>query len=266
MNEAKERLIFALDVDSSEDAERFTELLTDYVGMFKIGPRLFLPLGSKAVEMVTGRGGKVFLDLKFHDIPETVATSAIEAAKLGIHMLTLHALGGYQMMRRTAERLGEFCYKKGLRRPLLITVTILTSLGVDEIKEMGFTQDLSSEVKRLALLAKKAHMDGAVSSPREISLIKEDCGQDFLVVTPGIRGAICSKSYTVSQEPMYGVRHMAYDDQRRTMGALEAISSGSDFIVVGRPIRDSADPLAMTKKIIEEIEEGLRRKDAPKDL
>src|SRR3989338_1493851 len=234
---AKNKLIFALDVESLKEAEEWVLRLKDYVGIFKVGKELFTKCGPKVVEKILGHGAKVFLDLKFHDIPTTVAKAGIQAARLGVSIFNVHALGGREMMKRGVKDGGNVCEKEKITYPLIIAVTILTSLSNEELKELGIINPVLDEVTVLAKIAKDSGLGGVVCSPKEISIIKNECGRNFKVITPGIRG-----------------KNFPPDDQKRTATASEAVISGSDFIVVGRPIRNASDPARAAREILEEIE------------
>jgi len=232
------RVIFALDVHNLEEARRFVRLLKDRVGLFKVGLELFTALGKEAVLAVEEEGGHVFLDLKLHDIPNTVARAAEEAVKMGVKMFNLHATGGLEMMRETAERCRKLAEKLGHPNPIILAVTILTSLDEGNLKEVGLVGPLRERVVRLAELAHRAGVDGVVASPQEIIPIRQRCGPKFIIVTPGIRPAFAEASK---------------DDQKRVMTAKEAIIAGADYIVIGRPIRLAPDPDAAMDKLLEEI-------------
>jgi orotidine-5'-phosphate decarboxylase len=232
--EARSKLIFALDVDSFSAAELLVTTLNDRVGMFKVGKQLFTAHGPDIVRMIRRGGAEIFLDLKYHDIPNTVAMASLEAARLGVTLFNLHALGGYEMMARTAEALGSGIDPAA--RPKVLAVTILTSSTSQTLSEVGITLPVEEMVVKLALLAQRAGIDGVVASPREVSLIRDACGPGFLVVTPGVRPSIA-----------------ALDDQKRTMTPAEAIRQGADYIVVGRPISAAAEPAAAADRIVDEI-------------
>ena len=232
--EARSRILFALDVESFADAKHWVSVLSGHVGMFKVGKQLFTSHGPDVVRMVENFGGDVFLDLKYHDIPNTVAKASVEAARLGVKLFNLHALGGYEMMARTVEALDkEF---PGKNRGKVLAVTILTSSTEDTLRQVGIEYPVREMVVRLAQLAQKAGIDGVVASPQEVELIRAACGSDFLVVTPGVRPAFAST-----------------DDQKRIMTPAEAMRAGSDYLVIGRPISAAADPLKAAEAIIEEI-------------
>jgi len=232
----KDKIIFALDVDHFSEAQRWVTLLKDRVGIFKVGKQLFTHAGPKVVDMIRQKGQKVFLDLKFHDIPNTVAKAGEEATKLNVTMFNLHALGGFEMMRKTVDASRATAKNLGIPRPLILAVTILTSMDEEILKEVGLQGPLLEEVGRLALLASRAGVDGVVASPQEIGIIRQKCGEKFLIVTPGIRLPTDKK-----------------DDQKRTLTPKEAIAAGANYLVIGRPIKEAKDPLEAVQKIIEDI-------------
>ncbi|MFQ5328430.1 MAG: orotidine-5'-phosphate decarboxylase [Thermodesulfobacteriota bacterium] len=233
----RERLIFALDVSTIEEARRWVRLLKNHVGMFKVGKELFTAFGPDAVCAVQEEGGKTFLDLKFHDIPNTTAMAAMNAARLGVEIVNLHATGGLRMMERAVTVVHDGCAAEGRERPLLLAVTLLTSLAETELEEVGIAGPTGERVVELAALAKRAGMDGVVASPQEVQPIRERLGDAFVILTPGIRPSGSSA-----------------DDQRRAMTPAEAIGAGSDYIVVGRPIRLSEEPVRAAEAILAEME------------
>jgi len=233
----RERLIFALDVSTLDEARRWVKLLKDHVGMFKVGKELFTAFGPDAVRAVHDEGGEVFLDLKFHDIPHTAAMASLNAARHGVAIVNLHATGGFSMMERAVTVVREGCEAEGRRRPLLLAVTLLTSLAEDDLADVGIRGPLGERVVELAALAKRAGMDGVVASPHETGRIRKRLGESFIILTPGIRPAGSGS-----------------DDQRRIMTPAEAVRTGSDYIVVGRPIRLAKEPVRVTERIIAEIE------------
>lgn len=235
--QAREKIIFALDIDRSAEVDRWADLLAGHVGMFKVGKQLFTAGGPATVERVKARGIDVFLDLKYHDIPNTVAMAGIEAARLGAKLFNVHALGGYDMMAKTAEEVGKTAGSEGTK---ILAVTILTSSTEQTLRDVGIDRSVSEMVVRLAMLAKKAGIDGVVASPQEVGIIREACGSDFLVVTPGVRPASA-----------------AADDQKRIMTPGEAIAAGADYLVIGRPISAAPDPVVACQAIIDEIAEVL---------
>lgn len=235
---ARERLVLALDVDDFKKANELVDRLSDYVGVFKIGSQLFTAEGAKVVNMVNERGGKVFLDLKFHDIPNTVARAAEVATKLGVYIFNIHTSGGYEMMKAAAEASKKTSLSLGTRKPLILGVTLLTSINQEILeKEIGIKKILKEQVVHLAKLAKDAGLDGVVASSWEIKEIRKTCGEDFVILTPGIRPVGKSS-----------------DDQKRVMTPREAIKLGSDFLVIGRPIRNAANPVEAAKNILKEME------------
>jgi orotidine-5'-phosphate decarboxylase len=244
------RLIFALDVSSVTEAIDYVDMLTREVGMFKVGKQLFLHAGPQIVQLIRDRGGEVFLDLKFHDIPRTVAKAAGEATRMGVRMFDVHASGSLEMMRRTIAEVTKVCRTQGLRRPKVLAVTVLTSLNREDLKRVGVASGIENQVVRLARLAKEAGMDGAVASPQEIAPIRKECGRGFLIVTPGVR-----------------LRGKSWEDQKRVTTPEAAIRAGADYLVVGQPIREAADPVAAAREIVAAMERGLlapeRRGRAP---
>jgi len=239
----RHRLIFALDVETLPEAERLVVLLASEVGVFKVGKQLFLAAGPEVVRMIHRHGVDVFLDLKFHDIPHTVARAGVEAARLGVRFFDLHASGSFQMMERTAAEVTRVCRREGLRRPKILAVTVLTSLGKSDLRRVGVADEVEDQVVRLARLARRAGMDGAVTSPLEIARIRRECGRGFLIVTPGVRPARRD-----------GPRDD--DDQRRIMTPEEAMRAGADYLVLGRPIRDAMDPLGAAREVVAEMARG----------
>ena len=235
----RERLIVALDVDTSEQATDLVRRLAGEVGMFKIGKQLFTHAGPQAVRQIQELGGEIFLDLKFHDIPNTVAKAAIEATRLGVKMFNVHASGSLEMMRMTVKEVKRVCRQQNLRKPIMLAVTVLTSLNQDDLERVGVERKVADQVVRLALLTKEAGMDGVVASPHEVADIREACGRRFVIVTPGIR-------------PSDGSRN----DQQRVMTPQEAVRGGVDYIVVGRPIIEAKDPVAAARAIVADMQLG----------
>jgi orotidine-5'-phosphate decarboxylase len=237
---AKDKLIVALDVDTVGRALDLFETLRDVVGMFKIGSQLFTAAGPDVVKQIVARGGRIFLDLKFHDIPNTAAAAGIEATRLGVSIFNVHASGGAEMMKHTGEGVAEIAQREGLAKPKVIAVTVLTSLDQASLKQIGFSLDPPSLVTGLARTAADCGLDGVVASPREIGLIRQTISNpDFLIVTPGIRSSSAMG-----------------DDQKRTLTAAEAIKDGADYVVVGRPILNAPDPVAAAQAIVAEIDEA----------
>jgi orotidine-5'-phosphate decarboxylase len=230
-----DQLIVALDVDTAADALALAERLRGVAGGFKVGNRLFTSHGPAFVSDLVSRGDRVFLDLKYHDIPNTVAGAVAAAARLGVWMVNVHASGGVDMMRAARDAAAEESARRSRPAPLVIAVTMLTSLSQDSMAEIGMAGPLPVQVERLAALARSAGLDGVVASPQEIDLIRARCGPAFQIVTPGIRGAADSKG-----------------DQSRTLSAAEALSAGASYIVVGRPIIAAADPRRAAEAIVAE--------------
>lgn len=238
----KNKLIVALDVDNPKKALELVGALRGIPGMFKVGMQLFTAAGPALVREIINRGERVFLDLKYHDIPNTVALAGVEATRLGVSIFNLHATGGSEMMSRTAEAISECALAEGIARPLVIAVTVLTSANEDTVAEVGFGSAPSELVPRLALLAEASGMDGVVASARETSIIRSAVKKpDFIVVTPGVRPA-----------------GAALFDQKRVTTPREAILAGADYIVVGRPILDAPDPARAAQQILDEMQLNAR--------
>lgn len=226
-------LIYALDADTIEDAISWAKRLASEVDAFKVGYKLFGAAGPQAVDALHKEtGARIFLDLKFHDIPFTVASVAAEVAKLGVFMFNVHASGGEAMMRAAKESALESAQKADLKPPKVIAVTLLTSMSSDDVKKVGLDGELLDVVLRFAELTKAAGLDGVVASVQEAAHIRKAIGEDFMIVTPGIR---------LSTSPS--------DDQARTATPEGAVKAGADWIVVGRPIRDADDPVAAARSI-----------------
>ncbi|MFN2576439.1 MAG: orotidine-5'-phosphate decarboxylase [Pyrinomonadaceae bacterium] len=237
MNNARDKLIVALDVEKADRALELFDLLRDHVGTFKIGMQLFSAAGPDLVRGIVDRGGRVFLDLKYHDIPNTVAAAGIEATRLGVSLFNIHALGGREMMQRTAEAVSETALREGLTKPAILGVTLLTSADQETLRQVGIEGEPATVVRRLALLAQTSGLDGVVSAAQEIKVIREAVANStFLIVTPGIRSAA---------DPSH--------DQRRVMTAAEAVSAGADYVVVGRPILNAEDVAKAAMTFLQEI-------------
>ena len=231
------RLIVALDVSSAAEALRRAEKLREHVGLFKVGSQLFTAEGPAVARHLAALGEKVFLDLKFHDIPNTVHAAAREAARMGVTMLNVHASGGLKMMEAALEGAREG--NSGRDRPLVLAVTVLTSLGSDDLAAIGLNGDAEAAAIRLARLAQVAGLDGVVASPREIASIRRTCGPNFVIVAPGIRPASA-----------------VADDQTRIATPEQAIRAGADYLVVGRPITAAADLPGAADAIVAEMEKA----------
>jgi orotidine-5'-phosphate decarboxylase len=224
-----DRLIVALDLELLDQAEAIVKKLTPLgVTHFKVGLNLFTLYGPSAVDVVHRNGGKVFLDLKFHDIPNTVGNAVEAASRLGVWMTNLHAQGGGAMM------------KKGIasaKGPLLVGVTVLTSMAQNDLTELGISKPVKEQVLYLAKLAKQSGLNGIVASPQEAAEIRAACGKDFLIVTPGVRPSSSEKN-----------------DQQRTATPADAVAAGADYIVVGRPIIEAKEPVEVVRSIVRELD------------
>ncbi len=238
-SDPRRHLILALDLPERDRALEMATLLKDLVGTFKIGLQLYTAYGPSIVEPILDAGGRVFLDLKLHDIPNTVGNAVSEACKLGVQMLTLHTSGGLSMMRRAREVVDQH-RAGGNPVPELLGVTILTSLSDEETGAVGFAESVERLVPRLAHLAEKAGLDGIVCSPLELNRLKIEGLERLFFVTPGIRPA-----------------DAAADDQKRVMTAAEAIQAGARYLVVGRPILKAADPVEAAERMLAEIRRAI---------
>lgn len=243
----KDRIVVALDVSDRASALRLVEQLSGLVGMFKIGLQLYTAEGQSLVREIVSAGERVFLDLKFHDIPNTVAGATKSILDLGISIFNVHTLGGIEMMQAAANTASEYAKSASgqsksssllsTNRPAVLGVTVLTSMSGEDLASVGIESNVENEVARLAALARDAGLDGVVASPREIRLIRERVAADsFIILTPGIRPA-----------------WSASGDQKRIATPASAISDGADFIVIGRAITDSVDPRGAAERILEEI-------------
>jgi len=250
----QDRVIAALDVKSIEEATRLVQALAPVgISHFKIGLGLFTAAGPASVEAVHRLGGKVFLDLKFYDIPSTVGRAVQAATRLGIWMANLHIQGGSSMMRHALAAAGEESARLKRKPPILIGVTVLTSMAERDLADLGVRKTLKDQVLYLAKLAKSVGLNGIVASPQEAKVIRWACGEDFLIVTPGIRPAAPNDSSLFPAPAKGGARG---DDQQRTATPSEAVSAGADYIVVGRPIWEAPDPAQAAKGIVEKLQEG----------
>ena len=234
---AKNRICLALDVDDSQRAITIVNSLKNYVGLFKIGSELFSAAGSKIVEEIVSLGAPVFLDLKFHDIPNTVARVVRVVARLGVSMFNIHAAGGAEMIKAAVEAAQDEATQQGSTPPLVLAVTVLTSINDNILqRELLINMPVENFVQHLAIMAKKNGADGVVASPREVHIIREACGEEFRIVTPGVRPVGSSAG-----------------DQKRFSTPSMAIKRGSDFVVIGRPILAAVDPVSAAKEIAKEI-------------
>ncbi len=234
---AVDRIVLALDVEDDRVALGLVDELKDAVGMFKVGHQLFTAYGPDIVRRIVGRGGRVFLDLKYHDIPNTVAKASAEAVKLGVSIFNVHALGGLDMMRAAADAVAETAAQRGLPAPIVLAVTVLTSMDEESLRrELKVARSLQREVSHLARLAQRAGMQGVVASPQEIRMLRRAIRGPFIILTPGVR-------------PLWAAK----DDQKRIMTPGEAVHSGANYIVVGRPVLKADDRKSAVGKIIQEI-------------
>lgn len=237
--EPQERIILALDVDTHEQALHLVRELAPYVGAFKIGMQLYNSVGPAIVEEVNLCGGKVFVDLKFHDIPNTVASAGKVLTRQHCYMFNVHAAGGREMMKKTADEVKTEAAALGIKAPLILAVTVLTSISDQQLKEEMYVQGMN--VRELAVnwavMAQQSGLDGVVCSPREITAIRDACGPDFKIVTPGIR-------------PIWSEAN----DQKRITTPWDALDLGADYMVIGRPITKAENPRAAAMRIIEELE------------
>lgn len=231
MDSARDRLIVALDVPSAAEAQRIVAALGESVSSYKVGKQLFTAAGPSVVRDLTGAGRKVFLDLKYHDIPSTVAAAVRAASELEVSMLTVHASGGSKMLKAAMEAAGAAKHP-----PLVLAVTVLTSFEDADLKEIGVAAQTLEQALRLASLAQRAGCGGVVASAQEAKAIRQELGAGFAIVTPGVRAAGGTKN-----------------DQARVATPAEAIAAGADYIVVGRPITGAKDPSAAARAILEEI-------------
>jgi orotidine-5'-phosphate decarboxylase len=232
------QLLVALDVDSAERALAIAGQLRGIAGGLKVGSRLFTMEGPELVRRLVGSGARVFLDLKFHDIPNTVAQAVDAAVRTGAWMINVHAGGGTAMMQAAARAAADAAATLDRPTPLIIGVTVLTSMDDPALKETGVERPLLDQVLALARMAEAAGLQGVVASPHETAAIRRACGPDFAIVTPGIRGASAGREK---------------NDQARTMGPAEAVAAGASYIVVGRPIIAATDPRAAAEAIVSEL-------------
>ena len=235
---AMDKLLVALDVESGARALELVSELRSVVGGFKVGSRLFTLEGPLLVRTIVESGARVFLDLKFHDIPNTVAQAVDSAVQSGAWMINVHASGGIPMMQAAGEAGRNAAARLGRPAPLLIAVTVLTSMDEETLREVGVQRPLREHVMALARMTQQAGLDGVVASPQETAAIRAACGREFAIVTPGIRGASAGTER---------------NDQSRTMGPAEAVEAGASYIVVGRPIIAATDPRQAAESIAAEL-------------
>jgi len=231
------RVIVALDVETGDQAMEIVRACDGVISFFKVGKQLFTAEGPNIVRRIKETGNRVFLDLKYHDIPNTVAHATVEAVKLGADIIDIHTLGGLEMMKGTMEAVENYCAGRGIKKPEIFGITILTSLDDAALKRIGFSSGTAGMVARLAALGREAGINGVVCSPLEISLVKGACGINFKTLTPGIR-------------PLFA---RTLNDQKRVMTPVDAFNAGTDYIVMGRPITKAEDIEEALKKLDDEI-------------
>jgi orotidine-5'-phosphate decarboxylase len=234
MLQPRDRLIVALDVPSASQARQIVQTIGEAANAYKIGKQLFTAEGPQVVRDLVSSGRKVFLDLKFHDIPNTVGAAVKSAAELGVSMMTVHASGGGKMLKAAVEAASQFP-----ARPMILAVTVLTSLSDSDLQELGIGGNVLSQVLRLGALARNAGCGGLVASAQEARELRRELGEDFAIVTPGIRPA-----------------GSASGDQARVVTPRDAIAAGATYLVVGRPVLDAPDPAKAAEEIVDAIEEA----------
>jgi orotidine-5'-phosphate decarboxylase len=238
--EARDRLFLALDVGSYPQAEEIVAQLRDYVGGFKVGSQLFTRVGPKILRLIKKAGKPIFLDLKYHDIPATVARAAEEALRHGVSIFNIHILGGYEMMWACVAACDKLSKEKSLPKPLILGVTLLTSLSETDLRDLGIQRQIKTQVLSLARIAQKAGLDGVIASPQEVRTLRQAFGKNFTILCPGVRPGGSSKH-----------------DHQRIATPKEAIADGADYIVVGRPILEAPDRAFVCKRLIQEIKEAV---------
>ncbi len=243
--EAKDRIILALDVDNVEEVIKYVDLLRDYVGYFKVGLPFLTSCGIDTIKLIREHGGKVYFDGKFQDIPNAVATASINLLKKGIDFFNISATGGSKMMSNTVENCNSFAKKNNIEPPVILAVTLLSSFGQKTLtEELGVDVNISNYVLKLSELAKNAGVSGVIAPDTDAAQIKKELGDDFIVVCPAVR-------------PTWAI----VNDQIRIVTPSDAIKSGCDYIIIGRPITHAQDPVAAAKLIIAEIEDALKNKE-----
>lgn len=242
ISELSDKVIVALDVATFDEARELMDQLSDSAAWFKVGNQLFTSVGPDIIREIKRRGKKLFLDLKFHDIPNTVARASEAATELAVDMFNIHVSGGMDMMRDAAAATKSKAFELGIKKPIVLGVTILTSIDASTLEEVfGSVKSLQEQIVYMAKLAQSAGLDGVVASPQEIQPIRKACGNDFVIVTPGVRPEWASAN-----------------DQKRIMTPSEAISAGASYMVIGRPIRQAQRPANALERILKELEESFR--------
>jgi len=241
----KNQLIISLDVPDLRTAQRLVDELSPLVEIFKVGSQLFTAEGAKVVSLIHKKRKRVFLDLKFYDIPHTVGEAVRAATRLGVFMFNVHSIGGLEMMKTAAEVGRKEAERLGIKKPFVLAVTLLTNFTQQALEEIGIKKDLNDYVLFLAQQSKQVGLDGIIASPRELRFLRDKLGKHFIMVTPGIRLSVNSLQSTVYSQ---------YDDQKRVATPREAIKRGADYIVVGRPIISAPFPAKAAKQIIKEME------------
>lgn len=239
----REKLILGLDIDDTGMVYSLIDKLAPFVKFYKVGLQLITKDGPRIVMTLKRKGLKIFYDAKFFDIPQTVYNACYEATRLGVNFVNVHAMGGIKMIKFAKQAIEDAASKLQIEKPKLLAVTVLTSFENKEIKNIFRTKfDIKKMVVHLAKMAKKAGADGVVCSPKEIKMIRKECGSDFIIVTPGIR-----------------IGKIEKDDQKRVMSPYEAIKHGADYIVVSRPIIQAEDKVEVVEKIINQMQEAYQK-------
>jgi orotidine-5'-phosphate decarboxylase len=240
--DAKARLICAIDTDDLAFATKLAQTLKGHIGAFKLGLEFFTGNGPQGVEKIKALGMPILLDLKLHDIPNTVAGAMKCATRMGVEMITIHTGGSSEMMRAAVKAAEDTAKAEKVQKPKIFGVTVLTSLDDDDLTEVGFKQKIPERVKRLAEMAQLCGLDGVVASARELAILQEQRGKEFMVITPGIRPAWSADA----------------GDQKRVLAPADAIKAGADYLVVGRPITKAANQAEAADKIVAEIASALK--------
>jgi len=242
-NNWAEKIAVALDVPDIISARKLMDQLDETARLFKVGSQLFTSVGPIIIKEIKGRGKNLFLDLKFHDIPNTVAKAAEAVTELGVDIFNVHISGGYEMMVTAVEAVESKASEMGIIRPIVLGVTVLTSIDEPMFHNIfGTTRDLESQIIHMTELAKKAGLDGVVASPQEIKRLRKMYEDEVVILTPGVR-----------------TEKLLNDDQKRTMTPSQALSDGADYIVIGRPIYQAPDPAKAFKQILQQIEDDIKK-------